>query len=292
MEIAKNQADAFRDETGHYVDHQGQFKYVTTTKRASWLEKIRCSEESINIELHNAIRLQRIKDVRRLLEGKADPNSRDKITGEAALCPACAKGSIDIVKLLLKRGADPNVVSGSSPRMVPLVLAVIYNRAAVCKLLLAYGADPNGPAPSPTVSMEVSQQEKPIFHAAMGKRLSITRILMYGEWKEIYFRKVQKVLEQAETPAISEHSALLLDFLGLRDVYVDSRPIRNHEIWQFMQAENNPTVRLYNSSRKRSSSRPGSLSRRWSIRNFTRLKSITGGSRRTSKTLSTPTTLG
>jgi len=281
MEIAISQADALRDETGNYVDHQGQFKYVTTTKRASWLEKIRCSEESINIELHNAIRLQRVKDVKRLLDTSADPNSRDKITGEAALCPACARGSIDIVKLLLKRGADPNVVSGSSPRMVPLVLAVIYNRAAVCKLLLAYGADPNGPEPITSDNLEISQQEKPIFHAAMGKRLSITRILLYGEWKELYFRKVRKVLEQAEAPGISEHSALLLDFLGLQDVYVDSRPIRNHEVWQFMQDENNPTVRLYENTRKRISGSKRLSSAKWSLRNLTRLKSISSGSRRT-----------
>jgi len=271
MEIAKHQADALRDETGNYVDHQGQFKYVTTIKRASWLEKIRNSEESPNIELLNAIRLQRVKDVERLLEARANPNSRDKISGEAALYPACAMGSIDIVKLLLKRGADPNAVSGSSPRMVPLVLAVIYNRAAICKLLLANGADPNGPSPIPSVDLETTQQEKPIFHAAMGKRLSITRILLYGEWKKLYFQKVRKVLKESEAPGISELCALLLDFLGLLDVYVDSRPIRNHEIWQFLQTENNPTVPLYETTRKRRSSRNTS---RWSIRNLTRLKSL------------------
>jgi len=247
MDIAKYPADAIRDETGHYIDYQGQFKYVTTTKRASWLEKIRNSEDSVNIELHNAVRLQRIRDVQRLLDTRADPNSRDKITGEAALCPACAKGSIDIVKLLLKRGADPNIISGKNPRMVPLVLAIIYNRAAVCKLLLAHGANPNGPA-STSGDLAISQQEKPIFHAAMGKRFSITQILLHGEWKELYYRKVEKVLKQAAAPGIRDNTALVLEYLGLLAVIVDARPIRNHEIWQFMQAENNPTVRLYQKS--------------------------------------------
>lgn len=255
MEIAKYQADAIRDETGHYVDHQGQFKYVTTTKRPSWLEKIRNSEESVNIELHNAIRLQRIRDVKRLLDGRADPNSRDKITGEAALCPACAKGSIDVVKLLLKRGADPNIISGKNPRMVPLVLAVIYNRAAVCKLLLAHGANPNGPATSTAVDLATSQQEKPIFHAAMGKRLSITQILLQGEWKELYYRKVEKVLKETKAPGIRINSDLVLEYLGLLAVIVDARPIRNHEIWQFMQDEKNPTVRLYKRSSRRKAMR-------------------------------------
>jgi len=263
MEIAADQADAIRDETGYYVDHQGQFTHVKTLKRAAWLEKIRNSAESINIDLHNAIRLQRLPDVQRLLANRADPNSRDKITGESALCPACAKGSTDIVKLLLKEGADPNTISGSNPRMVPLVLAVIYNRPSVVKLLLAYGADPNGPPACASVDHETSQQEKPIFHAAMGKRLSITRILLYGEWKDIYFKKVEKVLQQAKAPGISEHWALLLDYLGILEVFIDARPIRNHEIWQFMQAENNPTVRLYRRSTRKQGViyRPSVLSR-------------------------------
>jgi len=284
MEIAKYQSDAIRDETGHYIDHQGQFKYVTTSKRASWLEKIRNSEESVNIELHNAIRLQRIRDVQRLLDARADPNSRDKITGEAALCPACAKGSIDIVKLLLKRGADPNIVSGKNPRMVPLVLAIIYNRAAVCKLLLAHGANPNGPAPSSSVDLATSQQEKPIFHAAMGKRLSITQILLYGEWKELYYRKVERVLKQAGSPGIRDNSALVLEFLGLLRVNVDARPIRNHEIWQFMQSENNPTVRLYQKSARRKALRHSVPVT--SITHFSRVNTLSPIEQRSRKTFS------
>ena len=80
-----------------------------TKKRAHWLEKLR-SKEIVNTELHNAILTQRSNNVKRALRKGADPNSRNSTTNEPAIFPVCARGNIEITKILLNGGADPNII--------------------------------------------------------------------------------------------------------------------------------------------------------------------------------------
>jgi hypothetical protein len=55
-----------------------------------------------------------------------------------------SNGSIDILKLLLESGCDPNKYTSNkfNPRQLPLTLACSYEELEMVKLLLEYDADP------------------------------------------------------------------------------------------------------------------------------------------------------
>jgi len=218
------------------------------------LEKLR-SKEIINTELHNAILAQRPVDVKAALAKGADANSRNSSTNEPALFPVCARGNIEITRILLQGGADPNIifVYGKTQRLVPLVIAVIYNRTAICKILLEFGANPNGPPELEGAEKLIRQEEKPVYHAAMGWRISISQVLLKGEWKQLYYENVREKLEEVLLASnmlmfnFSEKSLAIeiLDFLRLQHVEVDISLITDPETWNHMEEENNPTLKYY-----------------------------------------------
>ena len=70
-------------------------------------------------------------------------NGADLKKSPKALEVAIGTGKIDIAKLLLERGADPNVLDDEGNSMLLLVLKKGYADADIVKLLLEKGADPN-----------------------------------------------------------------------------------------------------------------------------------------------------
>jgi ankyrin repeat protein len=75
----------------------------------------------------------------------------------APLKNAAAKGHIEIVKLLLKRGADPNLPEeGIAPRGHALYSAVYNGHHDIAKLLLEHGADPNPPVESSADALSIA----------------------------------------------------------------------------------------------------------------------------------------
>jgi len=90
-------------------------------------------------ELMMAINKNDIKTVKDLLTAGVDPNSVSSI-GLTALGYAVDRVYIEIIKLLLEYGADPNKYSfGKSV----LMCAIPGGNIELVKLLLEYGADPN-----------------------------------------------------------------------------------------------------------------------------------------------------
>jgi len=223
-------------------------------RRAQWLEKLR-SKEIVNTELHNAILAQRPKDVIAALKKGADPNSRNSSTKEPAIFPVCARGNIEITRILLHGGADPNIIYiyGKTQRLVPLVIAVIYNRTAICKILLEFGANPNGPPELEGSEKLIRQEEKPVYHAAMGGRVAISQVLLKGDWKMLYYQNVKEKLEEVLLASnmlifnFSEEDLVkeILDFLRLEHVEVDISLITDPETWTHMEETNNPTLKYY-----------------------------------------------
>jgi ankyrin repeat protein len=90
------------------------------------------------LALHEAIALGRLDVAELLLDFKADVNL--KFNGRTALHFAMAH-SDDAVLLILKYGADPNVISDR--KELVLHIAIASGRMEIAKLLLDYKADPN-----------------------------------------------------------------------------------------------------------------------------------------------------
>jgi ankyrin repeat protein len=67
----------------------------------------------------------------------------------SAIKNAAAGGHLDVVKLLLERGADPNLPEeGIAPHGHALYAAVYHGHHEIAELLLAHGANPNAPVES------------------------------------------------------------------------------------------------------------------------------------------------
>ena len=88
-----------------------------------------------------AIRYVHIDIVRLLLDKGADPNIPDEFRKTPLIWASLGDGHIEIVKLLLDRGVDINIVSkyGQSA----LAYASYFGNTDIVKLLLDKGADPN-----------------------------------------------------------------------------------------------------------------------------------------------------
>ncbi len=82
----------------------------------------------------------KIDIIRLLLQAGADPNLTEEEGGLTPLRSAIHWGSLDIVKLLIEFLADPNKRTKDA---TPLMVAACQNREEIVKLLLEHGADPN-----------------------------------------------------------------------------------------------------------------------------------------------------
>lgn len=77
-----------------------------------------CSE-SPEVQFLSAVTRNDLEAVERILDtGGVEVNFRTEVTGQTALGSACGLGRVEIVRLLLSRGADPNIANSTG--MTPL----------------------------------------------------------------------------------------------------------------------------------------------------------------------------
>lgn len=79
--------------------------------------------------------------VKELLKYGADPNKRDYLTGNTSIFGAISYRNVEIQEMLLKSGANPNTYNDSGD--FPLFLAFKNRDYESCKTLLKHGANPN-----------------------------------------------------------------------------------------------------------------------------------------------------
>lgn len=100
------------------------------------------SDSKKNGDLIAAIDVGDLNAVELSVSAGADINKKDK-DGYTPLYYAIRKGACDIVRTLLDAGAKVNTVLGKSKEIYPLGLAVHVNNVEMVKLLLKHGADVN-----------------------------------------------------------------------------------------------------------------------------------------------------
>lgn len=106
-----------------------------------------------------------LEQARMLIQNGASVD-RESEKGITPLTLAIMSKNIDMIKLLLKSGANP---SGSRKRETPLMIAVWKDDLKAVKLLLRFGADPN---------LETLAGASAIKAAVIGKRLKIAETLI------------------------------------------------------------------------------------------------------------------
>jgi len=88
-----------------------------------------------------------------------DPNEpsrygfRHENLGQTPLTAAAQFGQVDVARLLISKGADPNLRDGGGVGQTPLATAAMAGQLEMCRVLLDAGADPNLPT-SPELTGE------------------------------------------------------------------------------------------------------------------------------------------
>src|SRR5437879_10311512 len=97
------------------------------------------SAADVNADLQTAVKAGDLDRVKTLLDQRADVNSRNAV-GAAPIHEAAWNGNVELIDLLLARGADVNLrhADGGS---TPLHYAVITNHVEAVRTLLKHGAD-------------------------------------------------------------------------------------------------------------------------------------------------------
>jgi hypothetical protein len=95
---------------------------------------------SPSFQLEQAVRKNDIATVKRMLDKGADPNTH-LYSGASLLHLACHQGHLQIVQLLLEKGAEVNYLNPDLLHETALFTAVLHGREDMVQLLLSYGAD-------------------------------------------------------------------------------------------------------------------------------------------------------
>ncbi len=122
--------------------------------------------EGKQIELIQAASRNDIKQLEALLKSGVNPNAVVDEAGENALMHAVLLGSVEMTRLLLEAGADPNLKGRG---FTPLGMAALQGRAQIVRQLLKAGAD---------VDRKSSDGNTPITAASVMHRTDVIRALL------------------------------------------------------------------------------------------------------------------
>ncbi len=113
----------------------------------------------------------------KLLQQGVNPNGLTGPRGSNALVYAVARGDVELTRLLLDAGADPDLKGGG---YTPLGLAALRGHARIAALLLQAGADPD---------RKSGDGNTPLTAAAGMNRLEVIRVLMAARPDDALFNR-------------------------------------------------------------------------------------------------------
>lgn len=173
----------------HYRGWRDLPKEVTTTP-AEVLEHLR--SRGAYVDICTAASIGDLDRVRTLLD--EDPSLANRVSeyttyyigSGAPLKNAAARGHLDVVKLLLERGADPNLPEeGIAPNGHALYSAVYHGHHDVARLLLEHGAYPSPPVESSADALSIailnSDAKMIELLCSYGSARSIELLAYYGD---------------------------------------------------------------------------------------------------------------
>jgi ankyrin repeat protein len=199
----------------HYRGWRDVPKEVTTTP-AEVLAHLR--SRGAYVDICTAAHTSDLNRVKELLD--EDPSLANRVSDYASgylgsgtpLMNAAAKGQIEIVKLLLEAGADPNLPEeGIAPHGHALYAAASNGRFEIAKLLLEHGAYPNP---------EVESSADALTMAMMNKDEKMVELLCsYGAARAVhimaYYGDVQTAAAVfAANPALANDPEALMNAAG------------------------------------------------------------------------------
>jgi ankyrin repeat protein len=173
----------------HYRGWRDVPKEVTTTP-AEVLAHLRASGAYVDIctaaSIGDLQRVRELLDQEPLLANRVSDYVTYYLGSGAPLKNAAARGHIEIVKLLLERGADPNLPEeGIAPRGHALHSAVCNRHIEIVKLLLEKGAYPNVPVESSadTLSAAIRNSDQPMIDllCSHGAAREVHLLAYYGD---------------------------------------------------------------------------------------------------------------
>lgn len=156
-------------------------------------------------DLLNAISHRSYIEVLALLTAGRDVNYMSH-NNETALYVASKTSCVEIVELLLLRGAD---VDGSDDRMVtPLMIAVFYGHKETVACLLKHGADPNKQSECGYTCLHFCKHTniaELLLNAGADYTLTnINKVTAKDHARDYGWNKIANLIEQYEVPCIKE----------------------------------------------------------------------------------------
>lgn len=144
-----------------------------------WFAAASLSPSAINQRLAQAVLNGDPVEAEWALDRNANPNAVITVNPETkapAICLACGSGNEELLRTLLKHGANPNLTYPDG--WTTLLLAIGNENATMVRLLLESGADPNQGAERD------SQYHTPLSVAKRTKRANLIAVLKQAGAKE------------------------------------------------------------------------------------------------------------
>lgn len=144
---------------------------------------------------------------------------------ESPLSYASAHGYLNIVRLLLEHGADPNVPEEGAPNGLALYLACAGNHLEVARLLLEHGANPNAGLDSCMHCVNITR----VYHGEQAGPLE-QLVRRHGAYTQPYHMSARQIKQAIrDGHEVTRHPEFLGNLMAqhnakLLDLYLDSDP--------------------------------------------------------------------